>query len=93
MTPDYCYDKQILSQKSSNLWLKLSTFALNFTYTYTIEGSNAPKNAPCHPLLYTPNLHFIILIQPDVARCRNNKLWIILLWYDKLDTNFTKIVV
>ena len=24
-------------KKSSNLWLKVSTFALNFTYTYTIS--------------------------------------------------------
>ena len=27
-------DMKILSPKSSNLWLKISTFALNFTYNY-----------------------------------------------------------
>ena len=29
-----------ISPKSSNLWLKMSTFALNFTYTYIISMSS-----------------------------------------------------
>ena len=36
-------------KKNSNLLLKMSTFSLNFTYTYTIKGSNSHLS---HKLLF-----------------------------------------